>query len=141
MLAGGTRNGRLLRRSLGAFLALRCTSRAREYSGAVKARWLVAAAVSLGTTGIWVMHFIAMLGYTIPGMTITYNVPETIGSMVLANMGGAYPNQLLTLAIKGTAKDMAMQLEGKTVTVTGQVVDYKGKPEIVVTDAAQVKVQ
>jgi NO-binding membrane sensor protein with MHYT domain len=69
---------------LGAFLALRCTSRAREYSGAVKARWLVAAAVSLGTTGIWVMHFIAMLGYTIPGMTITYNVPETIGSMLLA---------------------------------------------------------
>jgi NO-binding membrane sensor protein with MHYT domain len=69
---------------LGAFLALRCTSRAREYSGAVKARWLVAAAVSLGTTGIWVMHFIAMLGYTIPGMTITYDVPETIGSMVLA---------------------------------------------------------
>jgi NO-binding membrane sensor protein with MHYT domain len=69
---------------LGAFLALRCTARAREYSGRVKARWLVAAAVSLGATGIWVMHFIAMLGYAIPGMTITYNVPETIGSMLLA---------------------------------------------------------
>ena len=69
---------------LGAFLALRCTARAREYSGMVRARWLAAAAVSLGATGIWVMHFIAMLGYTIPGMTITYDVPETIGSMLLA---------------------------------------------------------
>lgn len=30
------------------------------------------------------MHFIAMLGFTIPGQTITYNVPITIGSMLIA---------------------------------------------------------
>jgi NO-binding membrane sensor protein with MHYT domain len=40
--------------------------------------------VSIGVTGIWVMHFIAMLGFTIPGQTITYNVPVTIGSMLIA---------------------------------------------------------
>jgi NO-binding membrane sensor protein with MHYT domain len=31
-----------------------------------------------------VMHFIAMLGYTIPGETIRYNIPITVGSMLLA---------------------------------------------------------
>jgi NO-binding membrane sensor protein with MHYT domain len=69
---------------LGAFLGLRCTTRARAYSGATRARWLVLASISIGATGIWVMHFIAMLGYTIPGQTIRYNVPITIGSMLLA---------------------------------------------------------
>jgi hypothetical protein len=62
---------------------------------------------------------------------------KDIGSMVLANMGAAYPHQLLTLALKGEAKPLA--LEDKTVTVTGQVIDYKGKPEIIVTDPAQIK--
>jgi len=69
---------------LGAFLGLRCTSRARAHTGAARARWLVLAAVSIGTTGIWVMHFIAMLGFTIPGEVIYYNVAVTILSMLIA---------------------------------------------------------
>jgi NO-binding membrane sensor protein with MHYT domain len=40
--------------------------------------------VSIATTGIWVMHFIAMLGFTIPGQTVRYNVPVTILSMLIA---------------------------------------------------------
>jgi NO-binding membrane sensor protein with MHYT domain len=70
--------------SLGVFLSLRCASRGLAYSGAARARWLVLAALSLGTTGIWVMHFTAMLGYTISGETIRYNVPVTLLSMVIA---------------------------------------------------------
>jgi NO-binding membrane sensor protein with MHYT domain len=69
---------------LGAFLGLRCITRARAYTGFDRARWLIVAAVSVGATGIWAMHFIAMLGYTIPGQQISYNVPLTIASMVLA---------------------------------------------------------
>jgi NO-binding membrane sensor protein with MHYT domain len=69
---------------LGAFLGLRCTARARPFQGASRARWLLLAGVSIGTTGIWVMHFIAMLGFTIPGETIHYNVPITILSMFIA---------------------------------------------------------
>ena len=53
-------------------------------TGGARARWLLLAAVSIGATGIWVMHFIAMLGYTINGQAITYNVPVTILSMVIA---------------------------------------------------------
>jgi NO-binding membrane sensor protein with MHYT domain len=69
---------------LGAFLGLRCTTRARAYQGPTRARWLLLAAVSIGAMGIWVMHFIAMLGFTIPGQTIRYNVPVTILSMLIA---------------------------------------------------------
>jgi NO-binding membrane sensor protein with MHYT domain len=91
---------------LGCFLGLRCTARARAMQGAARARWLLLAAVSIGATGIWVMHFIAMLGFSIPGQEITYNVPVTIGSMVIAvavvyvgllivGFGGEGPGRLL----------------------------------------------
>jgi NO-binding membrane sensor protein with MHYT domain len=69
---------------LGAFLGLRCVTRARAYTGAARARWLIVAAIALGATGVWAMHFIAMLGYTIPGQQISYNVPLTIVSMLIA---------------------------------------------------------
>jgi len=69
---------------VGCFLGLRCTTRARAYRGAARARWLTLAALSIGTTGIWVMHFIAMLGFTVQGQPIRYNVPVTILSMVIA---------------------------------------------------------
>src|SRR5437868_6942263 len=69
---------------LGAFLGLRCVTRARAYQGVRKASWLILAAVSVGATGIWAMHFIAMLGYTVGGQQILYDVPVTIASMLLA---------------------------------------------------------
>ena len=69
---------------LGAFLGLRCITRARAYTGVNRVRWLCLAAVSVGATGIWAMHFIAMLGFTIPGQQILYNVPLTIVSMLIA---------------------------------------------------------
>ena len=69
---------------MGAFLGLRCTTRARPFSGAQRARWLILGGVSIGVTGIWAMHFIAMLGFTIPGVTIHYNVPVTILSLLVA---------------------------------------------------------
>jgi NO-binding membrane sensor protein with MHYT domain len=69
---------------LGCFLGLQCTARARAYEGASRARWLVLGALSIGTAGIWVMHFVAMLGFTIPGQTIEYNVFYTIASMLIS---------------------------------------------------------
>jgi NO-binding membrane sensor protein with MHYT domain len=69
---------------LGCFLGLQCTARARLLSGGPRARWLLLGAVSIGTAGIWVMHFVAMLGFTIPDQGIDYNVPVTIASMLVA---------------------------------------------------------
>ncbi len=69
---------------LGCFIGLQCTNRARAMEGASRARWLLLGALSIGVTGIWVMHFIAMLGFTIEGQLIQYNVPVTILSMLIA---------------------------------------------------------
>ena len=69
---------------LGAFLGLRCVTRASYHEGVARARWLAFAATAIGATAIWAMHFIAMLGFSIPGQTITYNVPVTIASMLIA---------------------------------------------------------
>jgi hypothetical protein len=77
-------------------------------------------------------------GKTIYTTAKAYSAKD-IGSMVLVNLGAAYPNQLLTLDLKGDAKSLGSRLEGKTITVTGEVIDYKGKPEIIVTDPNQIK--
>lgn len=69
---------------VGCFLGLRFATRARAVGGLARARWLLAAALSIGVTGIWVMHFIAMLGFTVPGRIIEYNVPITVLSMMSA---------------------------------------------------------
>jgi NO-binding membrane sensor protein with MHYT domain len=69
---------------IGCFLGLRCTTRARASQGKARASWLVIAALAIGVMGIWVMHFIAMLGFTIQGQSIRYNVPVTVLSMLIA---------------------------------------------------------
>jgi hypothetical protein len=64
-----------------------------------------------------------------------------MGSFILVNLGAAYPNQLLTIVLRGNSKDKGQEIDGKTVTVTGKVIDYKGKPEIEVNDPLQVQVK
>ncbi|WP_084514507.1 MHYT domain-containing protein [Nocardia acidivorans] len=66
----------------GCLLGLRCTARARTGEG--RRGWLIAAAVAIGGTGIWVMHFIAMLGFSIHGATLRYDVPVTLLSAAIA---------------------------------------------------------
>ena len=78
-----------------------------------------------------------LVGQTVTTSGKVYGTKD-IGSMVLVNLGAAYPNQLLTLALKGDAKSLASQIDGTYITVTGQVIDYKGRPEIVVTQPSQI---
>jgi DNA/RNA endonuclease YhcR with UshA esterase domain len=41
--------------------------------------------------------------------------------------------------ITRSSKRQIQNLEGKAVTIMGEVIDYKGKPEIVITDEQQLK--
>jgi hypothetical protein len=66
---------------------------------------------------------------------------KNMGSFSLVNLGAEYPNQLLTVVLRGDAKALAGGLLGKTITVTGDVELYKEKPEIVVRDAGKVVVK
>jgi NO-binding membrane sensor protein with MHYT domain len=69
---------------LGSFLGLRCLTRARAYTGWTRAIWLLIASVAIGATGIWLMHFVAMAGFAVPGQQILYNVPTTLISLLVA---------------------------------------------------------
>jgi NO-binding membrane sensor protein with MHYT domain len=69
---------------VGSMLGLRLTAQAHRSRGAARYRWLAGAAVSIGGTGIWVMHFIAMMGFDVHGSTIRYDVPITIASALVA---------------------------------------------------------
>ncbi|MGB8939659.1 MAG: MHYT domain-containing protein [Streptomyces sp.] len=68
---------------VGAALGLRCTVRALAAGGRSKRNWLISASVAIGA-GIWTMHFIAMLGYTVDGTAIRYDIPLTLLSLVVA---------------------------------------------------------
>jgi NO-binding membrane sensor protein with MHYT domain len=69
---------------VGSALGLLCTSRARGGHGSSRARWLILAALAIGGTGIWVMHFIAMLGSNVSGTPLHYDLGITLLSMGLA---------------------------------------------------------
>lgn len=69
---------------LGSLLGLVCTARARESRTlGRRARWLVIAAVAIGGTGIWLMHFMAMLGFEVPASPVRFEPVLTLLSMLL----------------------------------------------------------
>lgn len=70
---------------IGSATGLSATSRARV-TGSWRQRsgWLLLAALAIGGTGIWVMHFVAMLGFSVTGMPIHYDVGLTVVSAVVA---------------------------------------------------------
>jgi NO-binding membrane sensor protein with MHYT domain len=68
----------------GCAVGLTCTARARVSHGLASIGWLALGAVSIGGTGIWVMHFVAMLGFHIRGTETRFDVPLTIASGLLA---------------------------------------------------------
>ncbi|MEV6162169.1 MHYT domain-containing protein [Streptomyces sp. NPDC052052] len=75
---------------IGAALGLSCTMRALDATGRSRRNWLITAASAIGS-GIWTMHFIAMLGFGVTGTDIRYHVPLTLlsllGAMVVVGGG------------------------------------------------------
>jgi hypothetical protein len=65
---------------------------------------------------------------------------KALDGMTLVNLGAAYPDQLLTLVLRGAAKDGYTVVDGQPICVTGRIENYRGKPEIVVTDPKQISV-
>ncbi|MFC1430489.1 MHYT domain-containing protein [Streptacidiphilus sp. N1-3] len=68
---------------LGSALGLRCMVRAIAADGRSRRNWLLTGAAAIGA-GIWTMHFIAMLGFTVTGTDIRYDVPLTLLSLLVA---------------------------------------------------------
>jgi len=70
------------------------------------------------------------------------NVFESKAGNIFLNFGGRYPNQVFTAFIpKDSAEQFpnAKELDGRTVSITGKIVVYKGKPEIVLDHPSMLK--
>lgn len=74
----------------GAYVGLACARRASESEpGAGRSRWTFMAAASIGGVAIWLMHFIGMMGFAVPGTAVRYDFGLTALSVVLA-MGATW---------------------------------------------------
>ncbi|GAA3881823.1 MHYT domain-containing protein [Saccharothrix violaceirubra] len=70
---------------IGSLIGLSCMARARaETKTGAKVLWTVFGAFAIGGIAIWLMHFIAMLGFDIPGSVIKYDAGLTALSAVVA---------------------------------------------------------
>lgn len=70
---------------MGSLLGLLCTVRAQQFrTSGQHVRWLLLAAVAIGGTGIWLMHFSAMIGFGVDGSVVRYGITLTVASAVLA---------------------------------------------------------
>lgn len=68
-----------------------------------------------------------------------YSLRIVSDTLALLNMGGVYPNQKYTVAVKGNkiTLDYA-NLKGKPLCVTGVFILYKERPEIIISEPEQV---
>jgi NO-binding membrane sensor protein with MHYT domain len=108
---------------VGSALGLSAMSRARSTTGAARSRWLILAAVAIGGTGIWVMHFIAILGFSVPGVQITYDVGITLISMLIAIVVVGVG---LTVAVTGRGSPASLSLGGLLTGIGVASMHYLG---------------
>ncbi|MEY9844119.1 NO-binding membrane sensor protein with MHYT domain [Streptacidiphilus sp. BW17] len=67
----------------GSAIALRSVRWALASDHRRRPYWLAVGSVALGS-GIWTMHFVAMLGFAVSGMDIRYEVSQTVLSLLVA---------------------------------------------------------
>ncbi|MET9389291.1 MHYT domain-containing protein [Streptomyces sp. NPDC006624] len=68
---------------LGGALGLRCTTRSMLVARSWRPGWLALGSAAIGS-GIWTMHFVAMMGFTVRGAPIHYDGSMTFASLAVA---------------------------------------------------------
>jgi len=90
---------------LGSMLGLTCAIRLRaSTSRGGRTWWLILASVAIGGTAIWSMHFVAMMGFSVVGTPIRYDVGLTAASAIIAivAVGGGLAIALLGKGAQNT---------------------------------------
>jgi hypothetical protein len=88
----------------------------------------------------------AHIGETVTVIDTVYGGKLLSSNMTLIDVGGRYPHELLTIMIPAADRSKfsgspETDWKGKAVSVTGKIIDYKGKPEIVIEELAGVSVK
>ena len=76
------------------------------------------------------------------GPYLVAHVRVSANGNAFLNIGAAFPNHTMTIFIpaRAAANFAPTTYRMKQIMVRGKIVDYKGKPEIVVTLPAQIRV-
>jgi diguanylate cyclase len=82
--------------------ALRLAARVAHGRGSAAQIWLAGGAVAMGT-GIWSMHFIGMLAFSLP-IPLSYDLIPTIGSLVLAIASSGFALKLASRPDSGLGR-------------------------------------
>ena len=69
-----------------------------------------------------------------------YSMKMVSDTLTLLNLGGAYPHQTYTIAVKGKTTLDLQHIKGKQVCVTGTFEMFKEQPEVVATQPQQIEV-
>lgn len=82
---------------------------------------------------------------TVCGKIYGSYITKVDSPITLLNVGDKYPNHLLTIAIFGQDVKKfdyvpADYLVEKTICVSGKLIDYKGKPEIIVRKQKEIEI-
>lgn len=105
--------------AVGSTVGLACAFQARgAATGRARVGWLLLAALSIGGVGIWLMHFIGMLGFATPGLPIRYDIVRTLLSALLA-VAAVFAG----LVVFGVRKQAALWRLLVAGTVTGLAVN------------------
>ena len=77
------------------------------------------------------------VGHTVAVCDTVVDYRVVSQALTLLNLGGKYPNQNITIALKGPKVNPAT-MKGKAVCFYGEVTLFKNKPEMVVTEPVQI---
>ena len=81
------------------------------------------------------------IGKTITLCDVVYSVKIVSDTLTLLNMGGAYPNQKFTVAIKGNKIVLDwINLKTKHLCATGTLELYKNTLQLVIAQPSEIKV-
>jgi NO-binding membrane sensor protein with MHYT domain len=111
---------------VGSVVGLACTLQARraDDEGRPRYGWLVLASVSIGGVGIWLMHFIAMLGFDTPGFPVRYDIGRTAVSAVLSI--GAVFLGLVLFGVRTRFSAWRLPLAGLVTGLAVNLMHYTG---------------
>ncbi|GAB3993343.1 MHYT domain-containing protein [Glycomyces albus] len=122
----------------GSYLGLSAARYARAATTtAGRLRWILLASLAIGGVGIWMMHFIAMIGFTVVGSDIGYDLGLTAASFALAVLAvgiglwtsgtrsAGWPRLVLGGLVCG-AGVVGMHYTGMAAVSTAGVVRYDG---------------
>jgi DNA/RNA endonuclease YhcR with UshA esterase domain len=90
-------------------------------------------------------HASQHIGETVKVVDMVFSSKRVMSSkLILLNIGGYYDDKVLTILIPDSERNKVIDspnfYNGKYVMVTGKLINYKGKPAIVVNRRKQLKV-